>query len=60
MIIAQEMSDWEYNHTYLLTDDKMKCHGYWKWQNKEDYHEFSIPIKFDKRQRKFKYIKVKK
>ena len=58
MIIAKEVTDWDWNHTYLLSDDKMKCFGYWKWQE-GDYHEFSIPMKFDKRKRKFQYKKVK-
>ena len=52
MIIAKETTDWDWNHTYLLSDDKMKCHGYWKWQDKNDYHKFSVPIKFDKRKLK--------
>lgn len=60
MIIAKEITDWDYNHTYLLSKDKMKCHGYWKNSNKKEYIEFIKPLSFDKRGRKFIYKEISK
>ncbi len=57
MIVAEEITDWDYNHTYLLSKCKTKAHGYWK--HHKEWIPFSNPIKFDKRKRKFKYEKVK-
>jgi hypothetical protein len=57
MIIAKEVTDWEYNHTYLLSDDKMKLHGYWKHSKANDFVGFKTPLNFDKRRRQFKYSK---
>ncbi len=57
MIVAEEITDWDYNHTYLLSKCKTKAHGYWK--HHKEWIPFSNPMKFDKRKRKFKYEKVK-
>ena len=53
MIVAEEITDWDYNHTYLLSKCKTKAHGYWK--HHKEWIPFSNPMKFDKRKRKFKY-----
>jgi len=56
MIIAKEITeDWDCNHTYLLSNCKTKAHGY--WANHERWVQFSVPLTFDKRKRKFKYKK---
>jgi len=57
MLKAIEKTEWEYNHTYLLSFDKMKCHGYWPWHDGE-FVKFTKPMQFDKRARKFKYVKI--
>lgn len=54
MIVAEEITDWDFNHTYLLSKCKTKVHGYWK--HHKEWIPFSNPMKFDKRKRKFKYV----
>jgi len=57
MVIAKEITDWNFsNHTYLLTKNKMKCHGYWK--NHHEYIRFSVPFQFNKARRQFQYTKI--
>ncbi len=55
-IVAEEITDWDYNHTYLLSKCKTKAHGYWK--HHKEWTLFSKPIRFDNPKRKFKYEKT--
>jgi hypothetical protein len=61
MVILQETTDWgEYrtpNHIYYLTDSKDKMLAYIKAGSNEPT-VFSKPIRFDRRGRTFKEIKV--
>ena len=61
MILAKETSKWECehrqpNHTYLMSDNKEKIFGYFKWHNPKDFTMFKKPMRIDKRYRTFKVI----
>jgi hypothetical protein len=62
MILAKETTVWECehrqpNHTYLMSNNKEKIFGYFKWHNPKDFMMFKNPIRIDKRYRTFKVIK---
>lgn len=62
MILAKETTVWDCdhrqpNHTYLMTNNKEKIFGYFKWHNPKDFMMFKNPIRIDKRYRTFKVIK---
>ncbi len=61
MILAKETTIWDCdykqpNHTYLMSDNKEKIFGYFKWHNPKDFMMFKNPIRIDKRYRTFKVI----
>lgn len=61
MILAKETTEWDCehrqpNHTYLMSDNKEKIFGYFKWHNPKDFMMFKNPIRIDKRYRTFKVI----
>lgn len=61
MILAKETTKWDCehrqpNHTYLMSDNKEKVFGYFKWHNPKDFMMFKKPIRIDKRYRTFKVI----
>jgi hypothetical protein len=61
MILAKETTVWDCdhrqpNHTYLMSDNKEKIFGYFKWHNPKDFMMFKNPIRIDKRYRTFKVI----
>lgn len=43
----------QYNHKYILSDDKMRCYGYIKHGQKEP-EMFEVPLKFNPKGRTFK------
>lgn len=51
----KEVTDWEYNHTYLVEGDKAL--GYMKWHTGPAEY-FKNPMTLDKRRRKFEVLKV--
>ena len=59
MKVFEEITNWgEYNtpnHTYFTDDSKSKMYAYIK-SGTDELFEFSIPIRFDVRGRKFKAI----
>lgn len=62
MILVKETTVWDCehrqpNHTYLMSDNKEKVFGYFKWHNPKDFMMFKKPIKIDKRYRTFVVIK---
>jgi hypothetical protein len=62
MILAKETTVWDCehrqpNHTYLMSNNKEKIFGYFKWHNPKDFMMFKNPIRIDKRYRTFKVIK---
>lgn len=61
MILAKETTKWDCehrqpNHTYLMSNNKEKIFGYFKWHNPKDFMMFKNPIRIDKRYRTFKVI----
>jgi hypothetical protein len=60
MILAKEItvwnSDFQPNHTYLLSDSMDKCYGYFKWNNPKEFQMFKRGGWFDTRYRKFKIL----
>lgn len=60
MILAKETTKWEEdfqcNHTYLMSDNKEKIFGYFKFHKANDFMMFKKPIRIDKRYRTFKVI----
>ena len=61
MILARETTKWDDvgrqpNHTYLMSDNKEKIFGYFKWHNPKDFTMFKKPMRIDKRYRTFKVI----
>jgi hypothetical protein len=63
VILAKETTKWsdsgkQANHTYLMSDDKYKIFGYFKWHNPKDFMMFKKPISIDKRNRTFEVIKT--
>lgn len=51
----KEVTDWPYNHTYLMDGDKAL--GYMKWHTGPAEY-FKNPMALDKRRRKFEVLKV--
>ena len=62
MVILQETTDWGQhtasNHIYYLTDNKERLLAYIKAGTNEPM-VFSKPIRFDRRGRTFKELKIK-
>lgn len=46
----------QYNHEYILTQDKFHCLGY-KTHEMNDFHMFKTPLKFNQKGRTFKEVK---
>ena len=62
MILARETTVWKEvtkqpNHTYLMSDNKSKIYGYFKFNKPSDFMMFKKPIRIDTRYRTFKVIK---
>lgn len=63
MILAKEITVWNVdyrqpNHTYLMSDNKRKIYGYFKWHNPKEFELFKNPSWFDPRYRKFKVLQT--
>ena len=61
MILARETTVWKEvtkqpNHTYLMSDNKSKIYGYFKFNKPSDFMMFKKPIHIDTRYRTFEVM----